>query len=178
MDVARKTYSETIEDIHNLVNSYKDEYSIPSLKVNFSARRGHFLTMDAKAMKNNTLPPIFIQVSRQKDKISCSTEDLIRLNQRNNDSLNEISLLSDFVVEKLVHEIRQNLGVIYKLHEAVAFLDFICSLANYSATTNLCTRPELTSDGPLVIKKGRHPVMEKIFKTPFIPVSYFFFFVS
>lgn len=37
LDVARKTYSETIEDIHGLAQQYRDNYGIPSLKVLYSA---------------------------------------------------------------------------------------------------------------------------------------------
>lgn len=56
------------------------------------------------------------------------------------------------------------------MHESIALLDFLCSLAIYSSSGAGCVKPELTKDGPLVIKKGRHPIMEKIHKIPFIPV--------
>lgn len=72
--------------------------------------RGHFLTMDSK-VKNP--PSIFIQVSKKRDKIVCSTEDLLRLNQRNNDSLNEISLLSDMVLDQLLHEVKKKVFKFY-----------------------------------------------------------------
>jgi hypothetical protein len=61
----------------------------------FSSKRGHFLTVDAKTDGSFKLPEIFIQVSKQGKKLQCSTEALIRLNQRNNDSLNEILLMTE-----------------------------------------------------------------------------------
>lgn len=35
--------------------------------------------------------------------------------------------------------------------------------------SDTCVRPEFTKDGPLVIKQGRHPILEKISFNPFIP---------
>jgi DNA mismatch repair ATPase MutS len=33
-------------------------------------------------------------------------------------------------------------------------------------------RPEFTTDGPLAIKQGRNPLVEKLFRDPFIPVRF------
>lgn len=32
LDVARKTFTETVEDMHTLLKNYRDTYGIPSLK--------------------------------------------------------------------------------------------------------------------------------------------------
>ena len=50
---------------------------------------------------------------------------------------------------------------------AIARLDALCSLATVSALNNYC-RPLVNNSGTLVIKNGRHPVVEQVMKTPFV----------
>lgn len=90
------------------------------------------------------------------------------------------------MIEELLFEIRKNIGCLYKVSESIARLDLIASFASYVTVTPACVRPEFSTDGPLgalyqrvlgsfswnylAIKQGRHPVVEKLFKDPFIPV--------
>ncbi len=59
LDVARKTYVETIEEMHNIAARYREEYNIPSIKLQFGVRRGHYIAIDAKAP--TALPDLFLQ---------------------------------------------------------------------------------------------------------------------
>ncbi len=50
---------------------------------------------------------------------------------------------------------------------AIARLDTMCSMAQVAVENNYC-RPLITGDGVISIKGGRHPVVEKLIKTPFV----------
>lgn len=50
---------------------------------------------------------------------------------------------------------------------AVALLDTMCSLATVAVENNYC-RPLINDSGTIRIKDGRHPVVEKLLKTPFV----------
>ncbi len=50
---------------------------------------------------------------------------------------------------------------------AIARLDVMCSLAQVAIENNYC-RPLVNNSGVISIKCGRHPVVEKLLKTPFV----------
>ena len=50
---------------------------------------------------------------------------------------------------------------------AIARLDTMCSMAQVAIENNYC-RPLINNDGVIIIKGGRHPVVEKLLKTPFV----------
>ncbi len=50
---------------------------------------------------------------------------------------------------------------------AIARLDVMCSLATVAIENNYC-RPLINNSGVISIKSGRHPVVEKLIKTPFV----------
>ena len=63
----------------------------------------------------------------------------------------------------------ENINNLKKLSSAIAFLDVLISFAQV-AKSNRYIRPVITpSDSPLVIKEGRHPVVEVISKEKFVP---------
>lgn len=59
LDIARKTYTESLGDMQNLVKQYQEEFNLPSLKTQFSAKKGHFLTIEGRF--SDVLPDIFIK---------------------------------------------------------------------------------------------------------------------
>jgi len=50
---------------------------------------------------------------------------------------------------------------------AIARLDTVCSMAQVAVENNYC-RPLINNNGVISIKGGRHPVVEKLLKTPFV----------
>ncbi len=50
---------------------------------------------------------------------------------------------------------------------AIARLDTMCSMAQVAVENNYC-RPLINNNGVISIKGGRHPVVEKLIKTPFV----------
>jgi DNA mismatch repair ATPase MutS len=91
LDVARRQYSETIEDIHSLVKELQENTGILSLKLKHSLNRGYYLVMDSKEKP----PNVFIQVMKKKNSFHCSTENLISFNFKIKELLEEIFLLTE-----------------------------------------------------------------------------------
>ena len=76
----------------------------------------------------------------------------------------EYKLFAD-VREKVAHEIVR----IQKTAMAIGVIDSLCSFAKVAETQNY-VRPNITHDGVIDIKEGRHPVVEKTIKgSEFIP---------
>jgi DNA mismatch repair protein MutS len=71
--------------------------------------------------------------------------------------------------QKLRDETLRELGPIQRTAEAIAFLDVICSLAETARLFNYC-RPALNNSLRLVIKDGRHPVLDQnLVEEKFVP---------
>lgn len=73
---------------------------------------------------------------------------------------------------ELFHSVREavagELSRVQATANAIARLDCLCSLAAVAADRHY-VRPQLTTDGSLEIKNGRHPVVETILDAPFVP---------
>ncbi|XP_070563567.1 mutS protein homolog 4-like [Ptychodera flava] len=168
LDVARRTYTEIVDDIAEMVKQLSEKHNLP-LKISYNSTRGFFIQMYSG--KDNTvamssLPSVFIKVAKVKSTLNFTTADLIKMNDRINESLNEIYLMTNIVVTELMTEIREHIGCLYKLTECVAVLDMLVSFA-HACTLGEYVRPEFTDT--LAIKQGRHPILEKISAEPPVP---------
>ena len=83
------------------------------------------------------------------------------LNVKLREVLDEIFLLTEMVVGKLVEKIRGNISSLFKVSESIGLLDMLYSFATTVTLNTNYVRPEFCLDGPIAIKQGRHPVLEK-----------------
>lgn len=67
--------------------------------------------------------------------------------------------MTNIVVSELLADIREYVGCLYKLSEAVSMLDMLIGFA-HACTLSDYVKPEFTDT--LAIKQGRHPIIEKI----------------
>lgn len=75
LDVARRAYTETIEDIHALVEQLAKTHSLP-LQTQYHLNRGFYISLK-DAPEAMDLPAVFIQVSRTKKTLTFTTRDLV-----------------------------------------------------------------------------------------------------
>ncbi|KAF9356455.1 MutS protein msh4 [Mortierella sp. AD094] len=165
LDVARQTYKETINDIFEVVNRYVEEFNI-SLKVQFNTTMGYYLSTNVDQLEGGELPLIFINVVKKSKTMTFTTLELVKKNAKINDSLTEVYLMSDNIVNELSSDIRADIGAIYKASEALAMLDMLLSFAHLHIISDYI-RPDFADT--LVIKQGRHPVIEKLYSVLFVP---------
>ncbi|EDO35291.1 predicted protein [Nematostella vectensis] len=168
LDVARRTYTETVDDITDLIKQLAEKYELP-LKVGFNNTRGFFIQMQLSKEQDvdtSSLPGELIKVSKVKNNLTFSTGDLIKLNDRIRESLNEIYLMANVVVSELLSDIRDQIGCLYKLAELVSMLDMLVSFAHICTLSDY-VRPEFTDT--LAIKQGRHPILDKILHETPVP---------
>uniref|UniRef100_A0AC11EFI0 MutS homolog 4 n=1 Tax=Ovis aries TaxID=9940 RepID=A0AC11EFI0_SHEEP len=63
LDIARRTYTEIVDDIAGMITQLAEKYSLP-LRTSFSSARGFFIQMttDCTVLPNDQLPSEFIKV--------------------------------------------------------------------------------------------------------------------
>ncbi|GIC94309.1 MutS family protein MSH4 [Aspergillus udagawae] len=163
LDVARQTYKEANVDAADLVAKLSESHNL-NLDLKFDSARQYYISVSASEVE--TLPEIFINIYRRKNRIECQTLDLVKLNQKIIDAHNEVVNMSDQTIQSLINDVCSEISVLFKVSEAIAMLDMLAAFAEL-ATCNEYIRPELTD--VLAIKSGRHPIREKIHTKKFIP---------
>ncbi|XP_077784698.1 mutS protein homolog 4 isoform X4 [Podarcis muralis] len=160
LDIARRTYTEIVDDIAGMIAQLAEKYNLP-LKTSFSSARGFFIQMsaDCAAIHNGQLPSEFTKITKMKNVYSFTSQDLMKMNERCQESLREIYHMTYLIVCKLLSEIYEHIHCLYKLSDAVSMLDMLQSFA-HACTLSDYVRPEFTDT--LAIKEGWHPVLEKI----------------
>jgi DNA mismatch repair protein MSH4 len=123
-----------------------------------NARR-YYLRISEADFQGRPIPEVLVNRFRRKGFIECQTLDLVKLNQRIQDSHQEVVLMSDKTIEELLDNIREEIPALYRVCEGIAMLDMLASFAKL-VTTHEYVRPEITDS--LAIKAGRHPVHEKV----------------
>ena len=120
--------------------------------------RKYYLRISEEALQGRPVPEVLINCYRKKGFIECQTLDLVKLNQRIEDSHQEVVLMSDKTIEQLIEDIRGETPSLFRVSDSVGMLDMLAAFAQL-VTTSDYIRPEVTRC--LAVKAGRHPVHEK-----------------
>ncbi|KAK8520820.1 hypothetical protein V6N12_004747 [Hibiscus sabdariffa] len=174
LDIARRSFCDTSEAIHNLANKYREEYKLPNLKLPFNNRQGFYFSIPHKDIQGK-LPSKFIQVVKHGNNVHCSTLELASLNVRNKSAAAECYVRTEVCLEALVDAIREDISLFILLSEVLCLLDMIVNSFAHAISTkpfDRYIRPEFTDNGPLAIDAGRHPILESIY-SDFVPNSIF-----
>ncbi|KAI2468757.1 DNA mismatch repair protein-like protein MutS [Annulohypoxylon bovei var. microspora] len=169
LDVARQTYKEATEDVHQHVEDINKDHDITA-EIKFDTNRKYWLRLRQSDLEDRDIPDILINKVLKGTWIECQTLVLIQLNHRITDSSNEAIMLSDKVVQELLDAIRVHVPNLFRVCEGIALLDMIAAFGQ-SATTRDYARPEIGS--ALVLKGARHPICERANPERFVPNDVF-----
>ncbi|TQS37015.1 hypothetical protein Golomagni_02527 [Golovinomyces magnicellulatus] len=164
LDVARQTFKEATEDVHQHVLDLNRGLEI-NAEIRYDNSRKYYLRILEATFNGNPPPEVLINCYLIKGYMECQTLDLVKLNQRIEDSHQEIILMSDNTIQELVNNIRGEIPILFRVCESIAMLDMITAFGQI-ATTNDYVRPEITDC--IAIKSGRHPIREKVHPEKFI----------
>lgn len=87
--------------------------------------RRYWLRIRESDLDDRPLPDILINKFRKKAYIECQTLDLVKLNQRIEDSHQEVILMSDKTIQQLVDDIRGEIPHLFRVCQSIAMLDMI-----------------------------------------------------
>jgi DNA mismatch repair protein MSH4 len=106
------------------------------------------------------LPDFFVLRVKRGRRIEFTTEDLVALNGRLTESMNEIVLLSAKLLLGVHIQICDKIGCLYNLSEMISLLDMVHSFATFVALSKEeCVCPILNKNGQFIISQGFHPIM-------------------
>ncbi|GFQ04093.1 DNA mismatch repair protein msh4 [Phtheirospermum japonicum] len=98
LDIARRSFCDTSEAIHNLANKYREDFKLPNLKIPYNNRQGFYFSIPQKDIQGK-LPSKFIQVLKHGNNMHCSSLELASLNVRNKSAAKECYIRTEFCIE-------------------------------------------------------------------------------
>lgn len=164
LDIARKDFCHTTEQIHNLADDYRKSYNLNTIRLLYSSKKNFYLSIAKRSGDHGTnevqIPDAFISLGPSSNNRHFSTQDLNILNSRLQTSLDDCYEILGNVFQNINDKIQTQTGQLRVLVEAISLLDFILCLVKYAKDCGpLCTCPEVEDAGAMLIVDGRHPVL-------------------
>ncbi len=170
-------YNEEIDSLHDIMNNgtsilteienrEKEATGIPKLKVSYNKVFGYFI--EVTNSYKHLVPETYI---RKQTLTNCEryiTQELKDLEGRVLGAKDRCVALEYEAFCAVRSTVAGEVERIQKTAKALATLDSLASLAQIAFNNNYCC-PQITTDGTLDIKDGRHPVVEALLNdTPFV----------
>ncbi|MCL2294776.1 MAG: DNA mismatch repair protein MutS [Spirochaetes bacterium] len=157
LDNLRNLRDNSQEILNQYIETEKEKTGIPNLKIRYNKIIGYFLEITKSYYDN--IPPHFI---RRQSLVGCeryTTEKLISLETELNNAVEKITMLEKELFIDLRDSIKKHIPLLRFVAENLAEIDCIQSYA-YASTARGYTRPNVNSSKDIVIRNGRHPVVE------------------
>ena len=174
----RKGYNEELDSLHDIVSNGKgyltaveqseqEKTGIKKLKIGYNRVFGYYIEV-TNSFKD-LVPEHYI---RKQTLANCEryiTQELKELESKVLGAQERIVRIEFELFSEIRSKIASELERVRVTGKAVARLDVLCSLA-YTAVTNNYVRPTVDTSDDVIIKDGRHPVVELMLGgAPFVP---------
>ncbi len=174
----RKGYNEELDTLHDIVENGKgyltaveqseqEKTGIKKLKIGYNRVFGYYIEV-TNSFKE-LVPEHYIRKQTLSNCERYITQELKELESKVLGAQERIVRLEYELFSAIRQNVADQLERVRKTARAVANLDGLCSLA-YSAVNNNYTRPIVDNSDEIIIKDGRHPVVELMLGGgPFVP---------
>ena len=166
VDELRADFTDGKDIITRIEAGERDKTGIKTLKVRYNKVFGYYIEVP-NSFKGE-VPENYI---RKQTLTNCEryiTDELKNLESRVLGARERVNQLEYEIFDELRRFIADNRERVLKTADAIARLDAIVSLSEVAVANNY-RRPMLNGEGKLQITAGRHPVIEVISRTPFVP---------
>lgn len=144
----------------------KSRTNLSSLKVGYNRVHGYYI--EISRVQAQSAPADYIRRQTLKNAERFITPELKAFEDKALSSRDKALAREKVLYEELLGKVLAQLIPLQESAQAIAELDVINNLAERADSLDLC-RPELTNDPGINIVAGRHPVVESVLKTPFVP---------
>ncbi|MGD9129530.1 MAG: DNA mismatch repair protein MutS [Candidatus Woesebacteria bacterium] len=167
LDKLKKVLANNQKWLLDFENKEKEKTKISSLKVKFNKVFGFYIEISKanlnKAPKHYDRKQTLVNAERFITPELKKHEEIILLAEEKTQNI-EYQIFLD-LIEKILKKVSQ----VKKAAEQIALLDYLLNFANLAEKHQYC-KPKLNNNGKLIIREGRHPVVESLEKEKqFIP---------
>jgi DNA mismatch repair protein MutS len=143
--------------LENMQNEYKNLTQISTLKIKKNQMFGYYIEIPQS--QESKVPYSFIKKQSTLNTIKYTTPELSQLEFDINNTDEKIYKLQFKIIVDIIDKITEIKNEIYSTADAISQIDVICSFAVAAIKFNY-VRPVLDDSEDLIIKDGRHPIVE------------------
>ncbi len=175
-DIIKHGYNKELDELRELKNKSREilkdmeneeirRTGIKTLKIGYNQVVGYFIYVSKSFV--NKVPSNYIKKQTLVNGERFITEELKELEARILGAEEKINILEYELFKEIVEKVKGRIRELQEIASRIALLDVLCTLS-YTALRYHYSKPVLNESGTVLIKKGRHPVVERI-ETNFIP---------
>ncbi|MEO0009340.1 MAG: DNA mismatch repair protein MutS [candidate division WOR-3 bacterium] len=166
LDELRSLASHAKEYIARIQERERQRTGIPNLRVGFNSVFGYYIEVTKSYLAN--VPRDYIRKQTVVNGERFITHELKELEDKLLHAEERIKTIESELFINLRNKVARYTEQLFELAGTIAELDVLASLTQVAINENY-VRPEINESGIIDIKAGRHPVVEKMLKDPFIP---------
>lgn len=166
LDELRNISSNAGDFLVKLEEQEKARTGIATLKVGYNRVRGYFIEI-SKGQADQA-PAEYIRRQTLKNAERFITPELKEFEDKALSAKSRALAREKALYDELIEQLNEHLFALQKCANGVSELDVLSTLAERAQALNYC-KPELTSEQIIQIDEGRHPVVEQVLESPFVP---------
>jgi DNA mismatch repair protein MutS len=166
LDELRALGSNTEQFLIDLEQRERERSGLSSLKLGFNRVQGFFIEVNRSQAEK--VPPEYLRRQTVKSAERFITPELKSFEDKVLGARERAQARERFLYEAVLEQLSANLAALQASATAIAEIDVLSCFAE-RATTLQCAQPELVDEPMLRIDGGRHPVVERAGREPFIP---------
>lgn len=166
LDELRNLSSNAGEFLLQLEARERERTGIHTLKVGYNRIHGYFIEISRGQADN--APADYQRRQTLKNAERFITPELKTFEDKALSARSRALTREKGLYDELVERINEDLRALQDTADAVSEFDVLTTLAERADQLNYC-RPELTHQPGIHIQEGRHPVVERVLDTPFVP---------
>jgi DNA mismatch repair protein MutS len=144
----------------------RERSGIKTLKVSYNKVHGYYI--EISRLQSDQVPQDYVRRQTLKNAERFITEELKEYEDRVLSARERALALEKSLYDELLDKLLKSLVELQACARGLSELDCLCNLAERAETLNYCC-PELTAEPGIIIKAGRHVVVEQVRDEPFIP---------
>ena len=167
-DIIKENWSSELDELHKIqadsnevLNSYLEEEreksGIHNLKIRYNKIIGFYIEVSKGNL--NLVPDYFIRRQSLVNGDRFTTNQLVELETKINSAAQKVVELEKQLFLEIRQKIQNHVPLLMKIANELAIIDVYQSFAFQANIKHWCC-PELTENGAIEIKGGRHPVVE------------------
>ncbi len=159
-----------VEDSESWIRAYEEKErartGIPSLKVRYNKVFGYYIEVTKAHLSK--VPEDYIRKQTLVGAERFITEELKEVEEKIASASERIDELEKQLYMQVLQKIASHAPELREVAQALGELDFLNSLATVARERDY-TKPKITKTGEIIVKDGRHPVVEGALKGDFVP---------
>jgi DNA mismatch repair protein MutS len=166
LDELRQLGSNTEAFLLDLERRERERSGLSSLKLGFNRVQGFFIEVNRS--QADRVPAEYLRRQTVKSAERFITPELKAFEDKVLGARDRALAREKSLYDGLLETLSTALATLQATAAAIAQLDVLCNFAERALTLD-CVQPELVDEAMLLIEAGRHPVVERASREPFIP---------